>query len=171
MANNNSTNIDTELKERAIQDYLIEFETMNQKRRLKETAGTILLLIGILLIPRWLKTGDFYSSWVIDAIIGVSVVLLGIMAFIISVRMDKKEFLKEQRNVYFKLEEDSLVRYDVTDKRRRKHFKYNKIQGLRKDNNLISFEYGNRTVEFLDFYNPPLYDELINRISAQPKRA
>ena len=153
----------TELKKTIIKKYIKGSCGTYIKAQAKEVIIELIVLIGcaslLIFEPGGIK--GMFSKGGADVIYLVVITALGFVA-VTGLNLLKLSY--DLHNTRYMLEKDCLVRITGKDTER---YKYSGISGLRKEGDVVSFEYGktgSECIELLDFYEPPLYEELKKRI-------
>ena len=165
--------VNEELKDIAITEYLEDKEKkaikyINDNVRLAALImAAIYLIVFAVLAFKFYFSGRFEDGMEIFSMgKAVSLVFLLPACLITWIVMrkrsslDKKAAEEELRKTSYAIEGDCLVRSVEGDGRRTKSYDLGRIRNVSKEGFLVTFEYGSEEAEFLDFYEPSLYDSL-----------
>ena len=72
----------------------------------------------------------------------------------------KDSLRKDFERTTYRIEDGYLIREYEGDMRKTRKYELKKISYPDKEGNIVTFEYKNETVEYIDFYEPSLYETL-----------
>ncbi len=165
--------INEELREKAIKEYLEETEK-RVSRGINYSVNQAVLVMAVIygIVFAAIAFKDYFAGRYVDGVevfgIGMAVSLLFLFpACLFTWAVLRKRASKdlarteeELRKTVYTIEDDSLVRKVDGDGRRTKRYKLEQIGRVIKDGFIVTFMYGSEEVEFLDFYEPSLFDSL-----------
>lgn len=156
--------INPELKKPVIKKYIKENKGTYISLHIKEVIIELIVVIGcasLLIFEPANGIQGIVAKSGADVIYLVLITALDVIA-VIGLNILKMSY--DLQNTRYMLEKDCIVRITGKDTER---YKYREISNLRKDGDVVSFDCGKdgtECIELLDFYQPPLYEELKKRI-------
>jgi uncharacterized membrane protein YhdT len=165
--------INDELQDRAIEEYL----NILEERRSEQLKKELRLAYVILSILFWvffafaafmqMLSGGFkeglwlfvVSTVIILVIVGISVLIVKYM-YARTARKEMEKLKVELNETTYRIEDGNLYRDIIGDKRRTRKMPLSKISCLEKEGNIIYFDYKSQSVEITDCFEPSLYDTL-----------
>lgn len=169
--------VNEELKNIAIEEFIKE-KNEKARRIINRSMKIAVLILGLIYIVVFeaIAVREYLSGHAEDGveifvmgIIGSAAMLLPscLLIWLILKRRTARESAaaeEELQKISCAIEDGRLVRYIAGDGRRTKGYKLEKISNVSKDGYIVSFDYGNTGVELLDYYEPSLYDSLMERL-------
>ena len=170
--------IDEELRARAIDEYVEKTTASRDNSAKRMFSKTYKIIIGImfaailvgLLIPVMIMSatgqGIVASGFVLVFALAMLIITFVMVVILVSfsVSNNKKnqisDLSKDVSRTTYRIEDGYLIREYEGDKRKTKKYDLNKIYYPDKEGDIGTFEYKNETIEYIDFYEPSLYETL-----------
>ena len=151
--------VDFEINEKIRSDAIEEYidkkafsQTESQKRTFKKAYLFIIIIMCIIAL-----TVVILSFTMIAVIMSIILVKFSSTN---NVKNLKDSLRKDFERTTYRIEDGYLIREYEGDKRKTRKYDLKKIYYPDKEGNIGTFEYKNETVEYIDFYEPSLYETL-----------
>ena len=157
--------VDFEINEKIRSDAIEEYidkkafsQTESQKRTFKKAYLFIIIIMCIIALTVVILVTVFALSFTMIAVI-MSIILVKFSSTN-NVKNLKDSLRKDFERTTYRIEDGYLIREYEGDKRKTRKYDLKKIYYPDKEGNIVTFEYKNETVEYIDFYEPSLYETL-----------
>ncbi len=171
--------IDQELRSRLIEAY-IEKENTREVRKDKKILSIsfyIVFALFYLLLAfsafMAYKAGYTEDIWRLFAyIFAVQTLVIALIYLLMrwlvhrSEKDASKRLKQDLENTSYIIEEEFLAKEYESDKRKNRKFYYDSMCNLFQDERILTADYGKETLTILDFYDPPIYEELKQKIES-----
>ena len=183
----NTTTIDFKINEdirsSAIEEYIDKksfSQTESQKRTFKKAYLFIIIIMCIIALTVVIlvtSIGDNTFAIAFASVFALSFTMIAVIMSIILVKFSSTNNVKNLKNslrkdierTTYRIADGYLIREYEGDKRKTKKYDLNKIYYPDKEGDIGTFEYKNETIEYIDFYEPSLY-ETLKEIKAESQK-
>ena len=174
--------INEDIRSSAIEEYIDKksfSQTESQKRTFKKAYLFIIIIMCIIALTVVIlvtSIGDNTFAIAFASVFALSFTMIAVIMSIILVKFSSTNNVKNlnslrkdfERTTY-RIADGYLIREYEGDKRKTKKYDLNKIYYPDKEGDIGTFEYKNETIEYIDFYEPSLY-ETLKEIKAESQK-